>query len=39
MNGYLESAIMLFSLGFLIALFYIGAKALIKLTGTDDEQD
>ena len=37
MNGYLESAIMLFSLGFLVALFYVGAKALVKLTGTDDD--
>lgn len=39
MNGYLETAIMLGSLGFIFALFYIGAKALVKMTGTDDEQD
>jgi hypothetical protein len=39
MNGYIESAIMLFCSGAVVALFYYGAKALIKLTGTDDEQD
>ena len=39
MNGYLESLIMLFSLGLLVSLFYIGARAIIKLTGNDDEQD
>lgn len=39
MNGYIESAIMLFSLGMLVGLFYYGAKALVKMTGTDDEQD
>ena len=39
MTGYIESAIMLFCSGAIVALFYYGAKALIKLTGTDDEQD
>ena len=39
MNGYLESAIMLASFAFLVSLFYIGAKALVKMTGNDDEQD
>lgn len=39
MNGYLETLIMLFSLGMLVGLFYYGAKALVKMTGTDDEQD
>jgi hypothetical protein len=39
MNGYLESAIMLFSLGFLVGLFYLLAKAIVKMTGNDDEQD
>ena len=39
MNGYLETAIMLFSLGFIVGLFYIGAKALVKMTGNDDDQD
>jgi hypothetical protein len=39
MNGYIDSAIMLFSLGLLVGLFYVGAKAIIKMTGNDDEQD
>jgi hypothetical protein len=39
MNGYIETLIMLVSSVSIVALFYYGAKALIKLTGTDDEQD